>query len=64
MFVDKKKIDCQLNIMLELDELLRDLDHTFNKALHISSYGVPFHLENQATPNYFGGLGIHRCYMP
>jgi hypothetical protein len=43
MFVDKKKIDCQLNILLELDELLRDLEHTLNKALFVSSYGVPFH---------------------
>ncbi len=42
MFVDKKTIDCQLKISLELDELLRDLDHTLDKALCISSYGVPF----------------------
>jgi hypothetical protein len=46
MFVDKKTINCQLNIVLELDRLLRDLAHTLNKALHISSFGVPFHLES------------------
>jgi hypothetical protein len=63
MFVDKKTINCQLNILLELDKLLRDLDHTLDMALHVSSCGVPFHLENQATPNYFGGLGIRRCYI-
>jgi hypothetical protein len=42
----KKTINCQLNIVLELDRLLRDLAHTLNKALHISSFGVPFHLES------------------
>jgi hypothetical protein len=43
---DKKTIDFQLNILLELEELLRDLDHTLNKALCVSSYGVPVHFEN------------------
>jgi hypothetical protein len=50
-------------MLLELDELLKDLDQTLNKALCISSYGGPFHFENQATPNYFGGLDIHRRYI-
>ena len=63
MFVDKKTTNCQLNIVLELDRLLRDLDHTLNKALHISSFGVPFHLKNWATSNNFGGLDILRCYI-
>jgi hypothetical protein len=59
----QKTINCQLYILLELEKLLRNLDHTLNKALCISSYSVPLLLEDWGTPNYSGGLGILRCYI-
>ncbi len=43
MLVDKEAIDCQLNILLELDELLGNLDHALRHALAISFHRVPFH---------------------
>jgi hypothetical protein len=46
MFVDKETINCQLNILLELDKLLSDFDDTLIKAILILSYSVPFYLEN------------------
>ncbi len=43
VLVDKEAIDCQLNILLELDELLRNLDDALRHALAISSHRVLFH---------------------
>ena len=43
VLVDKEAIDCQLNILLELDELLGNLDDALCHALAISSHRVPFH---------------------
>ncbi len=43
MLVDKEAINCQLNILLELNELLGNLDDALRHALAISSHRVPFH---------------------
>ena len=40
--VDKEAIDCQLNILLELDELLGNFDDALRHALAISSHRFPF----------------------
>jgi hypothetical protein len=37
MFVKKEAINCQFNVLLELDELLRDFDNTLHQALAIPS---------------------------
>ncbi len=42
VLVDKEVIDCQLNILLELDELLRNLDDALRHVLVISSHRVLF----------------------
>ncbi len=39
----EKYVNCQLNILLELDELLGNLDDTLRYALASSSHLVPFH---------------------
>ncbi len=46
VFIDKETINCQFNILLELDELLGNLDNTLQHALVVPSQHVPFHLEN------------------
>ncbi len=46
MLVDEEYIYGELHILLELNKLARDLDHTLNKSLCIPPYSVPFHLEN------------------
>jgi hypothetical protein len=46
MLVDEEYIYGKLHILLELNQLAGDLDHTLNKSLCISSSSVPFHLEN------------------
>ncbi len=43
VLVDKEAIDCQLNILLELNELLGNLDDALHHMLAISSHHVPFH---------------------
>jgi hypothetical protein len=43
VLVDKEAIGCQLNILLELDELLGNLDDALHHVLEISSHRVPFH---------------------
>ncbi len=63
MFVHKITINCQLNILLELHELLGDLDHTLDKVLLVFSYTVPFHLENRMAPNHFGCPDFLRCHI-
>ncbi len=42
VFLVKKAIRCQLNILQKLDELLGDLDHTLNKALFVFLTLFPF----------------------
>jgi hypothetical protein len=46
MLVDEEYIYGKLHILLELNQLAGDLDHTLNKSLYIPPYIVPFHLEN------------------
>jgi hypothetical protein len=43
VLVDKEAIKCQLNMLLELDELLGNLDDALRYALASSSHCVPFH---------------------
>ena len=46
MLVDKKHIDCQLHILMKLDELCRHLDNTLRHLLGILPYCVPLHLQH------------------
>ncbi len=46
MLVDEKYIYGKLHILLELNQLTGDLDHTLNKSLCVPPYIVSFHLEN------------------
>ena len=43
VLVEKEAIDCQLNILLERDELLGNLDDALRYVLASSSHHVPFH---------------------
>ncbi len=56
VFVDKEAINCQFNILLELDELSRGLDNTLTHTLAVPPHSVPFHPENRLAPNYLCGL--------
>jgi hypothetical protein len=60
VLVDEEYIYGKLHILLELNQLARDFDHTLNKSLCIPPYSVPFHLEDLATPNDFSSLYIFR----
>ena len=46
VLVDEEYIYGELHILLELNQHAGDLDNTLNKSLCVSSYSVPFHLEN------------------
>ncbi len=46
VLVDEEYIYDKLHILLELNKLARDLDHTLNKSLCTPPYSVPFHLED------------------
>jgi len=63
VIIDKETINCQFNILLELDELLGNLDNTLCHALAIPSHSAPFHLENRSTPNDFCGLDVLGGYI-
>jgi hypothetical protein len=63
VFIDKDTINCQFNILLELDELLGNLDNTLCPALAVPSHRVPFHLENRSSLNYICGLDVLRGYI-
>ncbi len=63
VFIDKETINCQFNILLELDKLFGNLDNTLRRALAIPSHCVPFHLENRSTPNYICGLDVLGGYI-
>ncbi len=43
VLVDKEAINCQLNILLQLDELLGNLDDALRHMLAISSHHISFH---------------------
>ena len=63
VFINKETINCQFNILLELDELLGNLDNTLRHALAVPSHSVPFHLENRLAPNYICGLDVLGGYI-
>ncbi len=63
VFIDKETINCQFNILLELDELLGNLDNTLRNALAAPSHPVPFHLENSLNPDYICGLDVLGGYI-
>jgi len=63
VFINKETINCQFNILLELDELLGNLDNTLRHALAIPSHSVPFHLKNRSTPNFICGLDVLGGYI-
>ena len=63
VFIDKETINCQFNILLELDELLGNLDNILRHELAVPSHRVPFHLENISTPNYICGLDVLGGYI-
>ncbi len=52
MLVDKKAIYCQLDILLELDELLGNLDNTLSYTLAILLDCIPFHFNNRLAPDH------------
>ncbi len=45
VFVDKETINCLFNILLEVDELLRNLDKTLHHMLAVPPHSVPLHFE-------------------
>jgi hypothetical protein len=61
VFVDKKNVNRQVNISMELDELCGNLDNALHYPLAVPPHCVTFHLEDRASPNHFGGLYILKC---
>ena len=60
VFSDKEYINCQLHVLLKLDELHGYLDNALHCLLGIFPHHVTLHLQHQMTPNDFGGLHILR----
>ena len=46
MLVDKKNINCQLHILVKLDELCRNLGNALRHSLRILPYCVSLHLQH------------------
>ena len=46
VFIDKETINCQFNILLELDELLGNLDNTLRHALAVPSHSVLLEIQS------------------
>ena len=63
VFIDKETINCQFNILLELDELFGNLDNTLRHTLDVPSHSVPIRLKNRSTPNYICGLDVLGGYI-
>jgi hypothetical protein len=61
VFVDKKNIDRQFNILMELDELCGNLNNALHYLLAIPPHPVTLHLEDGASPNHFSSLHILEC---
>jgi hypothetical protein len=61
VFVDKKNVNCQFNISMELDELCGNLDNALHYLLAVPPHHVTLHLEDGAPPNHFGSLHILEC---
>ncbi len=63
VFVNREAINCQFNVLLELDQLLRVFDNTLRQALAVPSNCIPFHLKDRLTPNQFRGLDIINSHV-
>jgi hypothetical protein len=61
VFVDKKNINRQFNILMEFDELCGNLDNALHYLLAVPPHRGTLHLEDGASPNHFGGLHILEC---
>jgi hypothetical protein len=61
VFVDKKHVNCQCHISMELDELCGNLDNALHYLLAISLHRVTLHLEDGESPNHFGSHYILKC---
>jgi hypothetical protein len=61
VFVDKKNVNCQFNISMELDELCGNLDNALHCLHVVPPHCVTFHLEVRAPLNHFGSLHILEC---
>jgi hypothetical protein len=61
LFDDKKNINSQFFISIELDEICGNFDNALHYPLGVPPHCVTFHLEDGASPNHFGGLYILKC---
>ncbi len=61
VFADKKNVNCQFYISMELDELCGNLDNALHYLLAVPPHCVTLHLEDGVSPNHFGGLYILEC---
>jgi hypothetical protein len=61
VLLDKKNVNCQSNISMELDKLCRNLDNALHYLLSIPSHCVTLHLEDGASPNHLGCIHILKC---
>ncbi len=52
VFVNKKNINCQCNILMELDELCGNLDYALHYLLAVPPHRVTLYLEDRASPNH------------
>ena len=60
VFSDKEYINCQLHVLLKLDELHGYLDNALHCLHGIFSPHVTLHFQHRMTPNDFSGLHILR----
>ncbi len=58
---DKKNVNSQFNILMELDELCGNLDNDLHYPLAIPPCRVTLLLENRVSTNHFGSLYILKC---
>jgi hypothetical protein len=61
VFVDKKNVNRQFDILMKLDELCGNLVNALYYLLAVPPHRVTLHLEDKASPNHFGGLYILEC---
>jgi hypothetical protein len=61
VYVDKENVNCQFDILMELDELCGNLDNALHYLLAVPPHRVTLHLEDRASPNHSGGLNILKC---
>ncbi len=61
VFVDKKNVNCQFDISMELDELCGNFDDALHYLLAIPPHHITLHLKVGASPKHFGSLYILQC---